>query len=90
MEPTFSLPGSPTPTVAIINPDNPTPGTKDMTGYLLASAANASAQSTTVSDKGEEIEILRDGARMRVSLFDAQCGTVRNGQAGRWVDAAFA
>jgi hypothetical protein len=24
------------PTVAIINPDNPMPGTKDMTGYLLA------------------------------------------------------
>jgi hypothetical protein len=43
-----------TPTVAIINPDNPMPGTKDMTGYLLASAANASAQSTAVTTTTKE------------------------------------
>ncbi len=39
MAPVFSLPGSPTPTVPIINPDNPTPGTKDMTGYLYQAFA---------------------------------------------------
>jgi ribonuclease BN (tRNA processing enzyme) len=39
MAPIFSLPGSPTPTVPIINPDNPTPGTKDMTGYLYQAFA---------------------------------------------------
>jgi ribonuclease BN (tRNA processing enzyme) len=39
MAPIFSVPGSPTPTVPIINPDNPTPGTKDMTGYLYQAFA---------------------------------------------------
>jgi ribonuclease BN (tRNA processing enzyme) len=39
MEPIFSLPGSPTPTAPIISPDNPTPGTKDMTGYLYQAFA---------------------------------------------------
>lgn len=39
MAPVFSLPGSPTPTVPIINPDNPTPGTRDMTGYLYQAFA---------------------------------------------------
>ena len=39
MAPIFSLPGTPTPTVPIINPDNPTPGTKDMTGYLYQAFA---------------------------------------------------
>ena len=39
MAPIFSLPGAPTPTVPIINPDNPTPGTKDMTGYLYQAFA---------------------------------------------------
>jgi ribonuclease BN (tRNA processing enzyme) len=39
LAPVFSLPGSPTPTVPIINPDNPTPGTRDMTGYLYQAFA---------------------------------------------------
>lgn len=39
MEPIFSLPGSPTPTAPIISPDNPTPGTKDMTGYIYQAFA---------------------------------------------------
>jgi ribonuclease BN (tRNA processing enzyme) len=39
MAPVFSLPGAPTPTVPIINPDNPTPGTRDMTGYLYQAFA---------------------------------------------------
>jgi ribonuclease BN (tRNA processing enzyme) len=39
MAPIFSLPGAPTPTVPIINPDNPTPGTRDMTGYLYQTFA---------------------------------------------------
>jgi ribonuclease BN (tRNA processing enzyme) len=39
MAPVFSVPGSPTPTVPIINPDNPTPGTRDMTGYLYQAFA---------------------------------------------------
>jgi len=39
MAPVFSLPGSPTPTAPIISPDNPTPGTKDMTGYIYQAFA---------------------------------------------------
>ena len=39
MAPVFSVPGSPTPTVPIINPENPTPGTRDMTGYLYQAFA---------------------------------------------------
>jgi ribonuclease BN (tRNA processing enzyme) len=39
MAPVFALPGSPPPTVPIINPDNPTPGTQDMTGYLYQAFA---------------------------------------------------
>ena len=39
MAPVFSLPGTPAPIVPIINPDNPTPGTKDMTGYLYQAFA---------------------------------------------------
>ena len=37
--PVLSLPGARYPTVPIINPDNPTPGTKDMTGYLYQAFA---------------------------------------------------
>jgi ribonuclease BN (tRNA processing enzyme) len=39
MAPVFSLPGAPIPAVPVINPDNPTPGTKDMTGYLYQAFA---------------------------------------------------
>jgi len=39
MAPVFSLPGAATPAVPIINPDNPTPGTKDMTGYICQAFA---------------------------------------------------
>jgi ribonuclease BN (tRNA processing enzyme) len=39
MAPVFALPGAPTPTVPIINPENPTPGIKDMTGYLYQAFA---------------------------------------------------
>ena len=39
MAPVFSLPGTPAPAVPIINPDNPTPGIKDMTGYLYQAFA---------------------------------------------------
>ncbi len=39
MAPVFSLPGSSTPTAPIISPDNPTPGTKDMTGYIYQAFA---------------------------------------------------
>ena len=39
MAPVFSLPGAAPPAVPIINPDNPTPGTKDMTGYIYQAFA---------------------------------------------------
>jgi ribonuclease BN (tRNA processing enzyme) len=39
MAPAFALPGSPIPTVPIVNPDNPTPGIRDMTGYLCQAFA---------------------------------------------------
>ncbi|EHQ99529.1 MBL fold metallo-hydrolase [Bradyrhizobium sp. WSM471] len=39
MAPVFSLPGTSAPTVPIINPENPTPGIKDMTGYLYQAFA---------------------------------------------------
>ena len=39
MAPVLSLPGAATPAVPIINPDNPTPGTKDMTGYIYQAFA---------------------------------------------------
>jgi ribonuclease BN (tRNA processing enzyme) len=39
MAPVYALPGSPPPTVPIINPDNPTPGTRDITGYLYQAFA---------------------------------------------------
>lgn len=39
MAPIFSRPGSPPPTIPVINPDNPTPGTKDMTGYIYQAFA---------------------------------------------------
>jgi ribonuclease BN (tRNA processing enzyme) len=39
MAPVFSLPGAATPAVPIINLDNPTPGTKDMTGYIYQAFA---------------------------------------------------
>ncbi|MGY3482295.1 ribonuclease BN (tRNA processing enzyme) [Bradyrhizobium sp. USDA 4011] len=39
MAPVFSLRGAATPAVPIINPDNPTPGTKDLTGYIYQAFA---------------------------------------------------
>jgi ribonuclease BN (tRNA processing enzyme) len=39
MAPIFSLPGSSTPTAPMISPDNPTPGIKDMTGYIYQAFA---------------------------------------------------
>src|SRR4029078_5387291 len=39
MAPVFSLPGTPAPAVPIINPDNPAPGIKDMSGYLYQACA---------------------------------------------------
>jgi ribonuclease BN (tRNA processing enzyme) len=39
MAPIFSLPGSPTPIAPVINPNNPTPGTKAMTSYLFQAFA---------------------------------------------------
>jgi ribonuclease BN (tRNA processing enzyme) len=39
MAPVFSLPGSPPRTAPIISPDNPTPGTRDMTGYIYQAFA---------------------------------------------------
>ena len=40
MAPVFVLPGAPTLAVPIINPGNPTPGIKDMTGYLYQAFAS--------------------------------------------------
>lgn len=39
MAPVFSLPGSPAPVVPVISPGNPTPGTRDMTGYIYQAFA---------------------------------------------------
>ena len=39
MAPVFALPGAPPSAVPIINPENPTPGIKDMTGYLYQAFA---------------------------------------------------
>jgi len=39
MEPIFTRPGEPTPTVPVENPENPVPGTVDMTNYLFQAFA---------------------------------------------------
>src|SRR3954469_20750909 len=39
MEPIFRRPGEPTPTVPVENPENPVPGTVDMTNYLFQAFA---------------------------------------------------
>jgi ribonuclease BN (tRNA processing enzyme) len=39
MEPIFTLPGQPTPTVPVINPQNPVPGIVDTTNYLYQAFA---------------------------------------------------
>ncbi len=39
MEPIFTPPGQPTPTVPVINPDNPVPGIEDTTNYLYQAFA---------------------------------------------------
>jgi ribonuclease BN (tRNA processing enzyme) len=59
MAPVFSLPGSPPPAPPIISPDNPTPGTKDMTRYI------AQAFATDLNDR-----IRDNGKRSLEALVD--------------------
>jgi ribonuclease BN (tRNA processing enzyme) len=57
MAPVFSLPGSSNPTAPIISPDNPTPGTKDMTGYICQAFA------TDLNDR------IRDNGRRSLEML---------------------
>jgi ribonuclease BN (tRNA processing enzyme) len=50
MEPIFTPPGSKAPEVIVVNPDNPTPGTVDMTTYL--SQAYATDLNDRIRDNG--------------------------------------
>jgi ribonuclease BN (tRNA processing enzyme) len=51
MEPIFTRPGAKTPEVVVVNPDNPTPGTRDMTAYL--SQAYATDLNDRIRDNGK-------------------------------------
>lgn len=60
MEPVFALPGHTPPNPPVVNPENPTPGTSDMTGYLyqaFATDINDRIRDNHRSDPASMIEV---------------------------------